>query len=232
MNVFQIFLIIVIIILFIIIKHYKKPFHEKFDNMAKEVWYDKPEGKCTNDELELFNKTCQELESPLAKRMSPIVKQMSAMQTSFQRISALDANEASMSIFAYINKNQKDINNIAKVMNKFKCLFFTCDSEFKKPIDDLTEILNNPPVLFQSREGDSLTQLATSVKPRKPSVPSAQEADAAFQKILIYISRTESPSDIGKFIDFIKKHFMHKNAKYNTQINFKTISENYISLFQ
>jgi hypothetical protein len=35
-----------------------------------------------------------------------------------------------------------------------------------------------------------------------------------------------------EYIDFIKEHFMEKNTKYNTQINFQTISENYISLFQ
>ena len=230
MNIFQVFLIIIIIVLFIIIKYYQKPVIERFKNIEK--WYGRREGTCTTEELDSFNRTCKELESPLGNNMSPIVKQMNAMQTSFQKISAFDANEASMSIFAYIHKNADDVSKIAKVMNKFKCLFFTCDSEFKKPINDLTTLLNNPPILFESREGDSLTQLATSIKPRKPSVPTAQEADAAFQKILIYISRTESPSDIGKFIDFIKNNFMSTNAKYNTDINFKTISENYISLFQ
>jgi hypothetical protein len=230
MNIFQIFLILCIIIIYAIIKYYKPQLKETFKDTNE--WFDKREGKCTKEELDLFNKTCIELESPLTKRMSPIVKQMNAMQTSFQKISALDANEAAMSIFAYIDKHQNDVSKIAKVMNKFKCLFFTCDSEFKKPINDITSQLNNPPILFESREGDSLTQLATSIKPRKPSVPSAQEADAAFQKLLIYISRTEQPADISKFIDFIKNNFMGKNVKYNTDINFKTISENYISLFQ
>ena len=230
MNIFQVFLIIILIVLFIIIKYYKKSAKEHFKVMQK--WHDKREGKCTKDELELFNNTCAELESPLTQRMSPIVKQMNAMQTSFQKISALDANEAAISIFAYINKYKSDTSKIAKVMNKFKCLFFTCDSEFKRPINDITSKLDKSPIFFQSREGDSLTQLATSIKPRKPTVPTVQEADSAFQKILIYISRTETPSDISKFIDFIKDNFMESNAKYNTDINFKTIAENYISLFQ
>jgi hypothetical protein len=162
--------------------------------------------------------------------MPPIVKQMNEIQTSFQKVTALEANEAAMRIFTYINKNRNDSDKYGKVLNKFKCMFFTCDSTFKIP-DDITKILANPPELFKSSPDEALKELATSSKPRIVDIPSPAEGDAAFTKLMIYVSRATTPTDIGDFLNFINKHYM-KKGRFRTDIEYKDLNKNYISLFQ
>jgi hypothetical protein len=201
---------------------------EGFENIEQP--YDKREGTCSKKELEAFNMMCSQLESPLSAKMPPIVKQMNEIQSSFQRVTALEANEAAMRIFTYINKNRRDSNKYGKVLNKFKCMFFTCDSIFKEP-DDITKILADPPELFKSTPDEAQKELATSSKPRIVDAPSPAEGDAAFTKIMLYASRAHSSADIGDFLNFINKHYM-KKGRFRTDIDYKELNKNYISLFQ
>jgi len=201
---------------------------EGFENIDQP--YGPREGTCSKEDLDGFNLMCSQLESSLSAKMPPIVKQMNDIQTSFQKVTALEANEASMRIFTYINKNRKDSDKYAKVLNKFKCLFFTCDSTFKMP-DDITKELADPPELFKSSVGEAQKELATSSKPRLVDVPSAAEADAAFTKLMLYVSRAKSVNDIAGLLNFINKHYM-KKGRFRTDIDYTNLNKNYISLFQ
>ena len=201
---------------------------EGFENIEQP--YGPREGTCSKEDLAAFNLMCSQLESPLSAKMPPIVKQMNEIQTAFQKVTALEANEAAMRIFTYINKNRKDSDKYAKVLNKFKCLFFTCDSTFKEP-DDITKELADLPELFKASQEEAQKELATSSKPRLVDVPSASEADAAFTKIMLYASRSENITNIAGFLNFINKHYM-KKGRFRTDIDYKNLNKNYISLFQ
>jgi len=201
---------------------------ENFENIKQP--YGPREGTCSKEDLEEFNQMCTSLESSISARMPPIVKQMNELQSSFQKVTSLEANEAAMRIFTYINKNRKDSDKYAKVLNKLKCLFFTCDSTFKTP-DDITKELENPPELFKASPNEAQKELATSSKPRIVDAPSPAEADAAFTKLMIYASRVDNIGDIAGFLNFINKHYM-KNGRFRTDIDYTNLNKNYISLFQ
>jgi hypothetical protein len=109
-------------------------------------------------------------------------------------------------------------------------MFFTCDSTFKIP-DDITKILADPPELFKSSPDEALKELATSSKPRIVDIPSPAEGDAAFTKLMIYLSRARDTSYMGDFLNFINKHYM-KKGRFRTDIEYKDLNKNYISLFQ